>query len=143
MKDIRESSKLIVFMITSILFGLSYFIGVTKIIIGALSFLILLEIIRTIYDYITKPEHRVKVRYIVDGGILFGMRELFVGWIMLKSNTLSGIIFFGSNIPAALIGLFIMSISLLVIGILIFYRYKVIQSSPDKLEKRKNNEKTT
>ena len=45
-----------------------------------------LEIVRTIYEYIISDNHRVKVRYIIDGAILFGIRELFVGWVMLKTN---------------------------------------------------------
>lgn len=135
MKKITESSKFIIVILTSILFSLSYFFGITKIIISVLSFLILMEIVRTIYDYITNPTHRVKMRYIIDGGILFGMRELFVGWIMLKST--ETIIMFSVNIPTALIGICIMLVSLLAIGILIFYRFKIIQSSPDYLEKGK------
>ena len=123
MKELRESSKIVIFLLTLGLFGLSYFVGIATVIIQTLSFLILMEIVRTIYDYLTKPEHRVKIRYIVDGGILFGMRELFVGWVMLKSSTLSGIVLFGFAIPTALLGLIIMIISLLTIGALIFFRY--------------------
>jgi len=110
-------------------------VGIASVIIYSLSFLILLEIIRTIVDYIIKSEHRVKIRYIIDGGLLFGMRELFVGWVMLKVPGTSGIILGTFIVPSALLGLVIMTISLISIGILINFRYKVIMSSPDKLEK--------
>jgi len=134
MKRIIDNTKIVIFLITLGLFGLSYFVGIATVIIQTLSFLILLEIVRTIYDYIIKPEHRVKIRYIIDGGILFGMRELFVGWVMLKSGELSALIVMGYVVPMAVIGLSIMIISGLTIGALIFYRYKVIISSPDQLE---------
>ena len=133
MKEALDSTKIAIFFITLGLFSLSYFFSISTIIIQVLSFLILMEIVRTIYDYITHPEHRVKMRYIIDGGILFGMRELFVGWIMLKSTT--SVTLFGILIPNALVGFVIMAISILVVGVLIFYRFKVMQSSPDYLEK--------
>jgi uncharacterized membrane protein (DUF373 family) len=120
MKQMVDGTKIGIFIITALLFGLSYYVGVSVVIIQTLSFLILMEIVRTIYEYVINPEHRVKVRYIIDGGILFGMRELFVGWVMLKTNLM--------------LSLIIMSVSLIVIGALIFYRYKVIMSSPDQLE---------
>jgi len=135
MKVFLRSSKLLILIITSIIFSLSYFVGIASVIIYSLSFLILLEIIRTIVDYIIKSEHRVKIRYIIDGGLLFGMRELFVGWVMLKVPGTSGIILGTFIVPSALLGLVIMTISLISIGILINFRYKVIMSSPDKLEK--------
>ena len=134
MTQMLNNTKIVIFLLTLGLFSVSYFVGIASVIIQTLSFLILLEIVRTIYDYIARPEHRVKMRYIIDGGILFGMRELFVGWVMLKSSTLSGIISFGFAVPSALLGLIIMIISLVTIGALIFFRYKVIMSSPDQLE---------
>jgi uncharacterized membrane protein (DUF373 family) len=80
-----------------------------------------METVRTIYDYVFKDEHRIKIRYVVDGGILFGFRELFVGWIMIKTDLFLGII--------------IMVISLISIGVLFYFRTKAIDDSPDNKEK--------
>lgn len=133
MNKIKDNPKALILILTIALFSLSYFVSIATIIIQTLNFLILMEIIRTIIDYIQRPEHRVKLRYIIDGAILFGIRELFVGWIMLKSTT--HVLLFGINLPSAVIGIIIMIISLITIGILIFYRVKAMQSSPDYLEK--------
>jgi len=105
---------------TCILFSLSYFIPIAEIIIMSLSFVILMEVVRTIYEYIANDNHRVKVRYIIDGSILFSLREFFVGLVMLKTSLILGII--------------IVSVSLISTGALVFYRKKIIQSSPDTLE---------
>jgi len=121
MKKMIDSPKCLILILTSILFATSYWFDISQIIIMSLSFMILLEVVRTIYEYIVNPNHRVKMRYVIDGAILFGIRELFVGWVMLKTDLTMGLVIFG--------------ISILAIGILIFYRYKVIKSSPDSLEK--------
>jgi uncharacterized membrane protein (DUF373 family) len=92
--------------------------------IKAMSFLIMLEITRTIYEYIVNPSHRIKLRFIIDGAILFGIRELFVGWIMLKTDLMLGGIITG--------------VSLFIIGVLIWYRKRVVESSPDNIEGEKN-----
>jgi len=81
----------------------------------------LLEVTRTIYDYTVRPVNRVKVRYIIDGGILFAIRELFVGMVMMKTSLYLALIIIG--------------MSLIVMGVLIYFRHKVIESSPDYLEK--------
>lgn len=133
MKKIYNSEKIYTVLITLLLFCVSYFIGLPEIIILSLSFLILLEIVRTIHDYIVNETHRIKIRYVIDSAILFGVRELFVGWVMLKSTGNFSMNSF--NMPYSLLGLSIMVISLLSIGTLIFFRVKVIQSSPDVLEK--------
>jgi len=50
------------------------------------------------------------------------MRELFVGWVMLKTDLI--------------LGLIIMMVSLFTMGILIYYRFKVVKSSSDNIEKK-------
>jgi len=121
MKKFIGTSNILVFLITLIIFSSSYFFSISTIIIHTLSFLILLEVVRTIYDYTVKPINRVKVRYIIDGGILFSIRELFVGMVMMKT--------------VMNIALIIIAVSLIVMGVLIYFRHKVIKSSPDSLEK--------
>jgi len=117
-----NSPKFYILIVTALLFSMSYWFGISIIIIDTLSFLILMEIVRTIWDYIDNPEHRVKVRYIIDGGILFTIRELFVGLLMMKTS-----------LELALV---IVLIAIIVMGSLIFFRHKVILSSPDVIEKK-------
>ena len=71
-----------------------------------------MEVIRTIYEYIFNDEHKVNLKYVMDGGVLFGIRELFVGWVMIKTDPVSAVM--------------IMSVSLITIGALIFYRHKIV-----------------
>jgi uncharacterized membrane protein (DUF373 family) len=54
--------------------GLSF-----PVIVGfGLYFLVFLEISRAILDFIFDSEHRIKVKYIFDGGIIFVVREILV-----------------------------------------------------------------
>ena len=117
----KKLNQLITIIIAGGLFSLSYYFPISTIIIKTLSFLILLEVVRAIYEYATNSEHRIKVRYVIDGAILFGVRELFVAWVMLKTD-----------IDKASI---MMTLSIAAIGILILYRKAVIETSPSRLEK--------
>lgn len=119
-KSIFKSEKIGLFLFTLLIYSLSYFYDISIIIINTMSFLILLEVVRTIHEYITNESHRIKLRYIIDGAILFGIRELFVGWIMIKQEFL--------------LALLIMSASIITIGILIYFRKIVIINSPECLE---------
>ena len=112
MQLIKNNSNIIIFLLTSILFSFSLIINISHIIIYSLSFLILLEVVRTIYEYIFNKEHKVNLKYVLDGGVLFGIRELFVGWVMIKTDPISALV--------------IMSVSLITIGALIFYRHKIV-----------------
>lgn len=124
MKKILIKENFHILLISLLLFSSFIYFGIANVIIYALSFLILVEIIRTIYDFVFKDNNRIKLRYIIDGGILFGMRELFVGWVMLKTDLFTA--------------LAIMITSIITIGILLYYRIKVIKYSPDNLESCKN-----
>lgn len=121
MNEFFKSQKLLIFIITLIIFSVSYWFDISTIIINVMSFLILLEVIRTIYEYVVNPHHRIKLRYIIDGAILFGIRELFVGWIMLKQDFI--------------IGSIIVFVSIFLIGILIYFRKLIIENSPDYIER--------
>lgn len=121
MKDIIKSEKFIILLITIIIFSFSYFEDISTIIIHTMSFLILLEVVRTIYEYLVNHNHRIKLRYIIDGAILFGIRELFVGWITIKTDLI--------------LGLILVVVSIILIGILIYFRKKVIENSPDYIER--------
>lgn len=120
LKSIYNSSKFIIFIISGLIGIISFYFGVSIVMLSMLNFLIFLEITRTIYEYIVEDGHRIKMRFLIDGAILFGIRELFVGWVLIKNNLD--------------LGLILMGISLLTVGILILYRIAIIKSSPDFLE---------
>ena len=109
-----------IFILALLMYGLGFLYGHPQVMIGLFTVLILMEIIRTIYEYISEPHNRMKVRYIVDSAIFFGFRELFVGWLMLKTNLA--------------LGLVIMGVSLLALAMIIFFRTKVIKDSPENLD---------
>jgi len=115
-----KNTPLIVLIITSILMSLSYFYSTSQIIIMSLNFLILMEVVKTILEYLQHDQHRVKLRYVIDGAILFGIRELFVAWVMMKTN-------FEKSIH-------IISLSVVIISILVILRIILIKYSPDILE---------
>lgn len=116
-----NKSNIFIILITSMLFLFSIKYDITDIIISALSFLILMEAVRAIIEYMTNKEHRIHIRYIFDGAILFGIRELFVGWLMIKTDTVLGII--------------IMVSSLITIGVVLLFRYISMKQSPKAIEK--------
>ncbi len=118
--SIYSSSKFGILVLAIISMMMSYWIQIEIIIIGLLSFLILLEIIRTIWEYIVADDHRIKMRYLIDSGLVFGLRELYVAWVMLKTDMYEGM----------LISLF----SAFLIWLLIRFRKSIIESSPDTLE---------
>jgi len=106
------SPKFFILVGAVLVFALSYWFSTTNIILNLLNFLIILEIVRTIWDYVVKDGHIIKIRFILDGAILFCIRELFVGLTMMKVDiVLSG---------------FITCLSLLTIGALVFYRHKIV-----------------
>jgi len=122
---IWNSSKFLILFITSIIFGLGLYFGI-DVLLKVLSFLILLELVRTIYEFIVKEDHRIKIRYVIDGAIVFVVHELFVGLLLLKKDLLTG---------GGIVG-----ITILCLSALISYRKEVILTSPDKLEKEFNEE---
>ncbi len=106
------SPKLLILVGALLVFSTSFWFSTTDIILNLLNFLIILEIVRTIWDYVVKDEHIIKIRFIIDGAILFCIRELFVGLTMMKVDIiLSGLITL---------------LSLLTIGALVFYRHKIV-----------------
>jgi len=117
---IFKNTPLIVLIITTFLICLNYFYSTSQIILMSLNFLILMEIIKTILEYLYYEQHRVKLRYVIDGAILFGIRELFVAWVMMKTNYDKS--------------LHIIGVSIIIISILIFLRIILIKYSTDILE---------
>jgi uncharacterized membrane protein (DUF373 family) len=120
-KRLVDSPKLIILFLSLSVFSLSYFFTLTQIILNLLSFLIMLEIIRTIWDYLVKDNHIIKIRFIIDGAILFCIRELFVGLTMMKEEIITAVL--------------ITLLSLFTIGALVFYRHKIILHFNKDLEK--------
>ena len=62
-----------------------------EIILSTLLFLILLEFVRTICDFAFSEQHIIRVVYSIDAAILFGIRELFTGWLLLKTDLFGAI----------------------------------------------------
>ncbi len=87
-----------------------------------MSFLVLLEAVRTIFDFILNDKHNIKLRYVIDGAILFGIRELFVGWVMMKNDFNHGLMLSSASF-------------FLILG-LIIVRIILMKNSPDFLEKK-------
>jgi len=123
MAIMKELPEWMIFLFTAILFIIGFFVpgGHANVLIYSFTFLIIMEVVRTIYEYIFKPHSRMKIRYIVDGAIFFGFRELFVGWLMLKTDLA--------------VGTAIMALSLVGLCVVVFLRTKVIKDSPDNLDK--------
>ena len=92
-----------------------------------MSFLVLLEAVRSVVSFVLDESHKIKLRYVIDGAILFGVRELFVGWVMLKKD-------FDDGFALALFSFF------LILG-LVFVRIIAVKNSPDILEKISHQEK--
>ena len=106
------SPKFFILVGALMVFSTSLWFKTTDIIINLLNFLIILEIVRTIWDYVVKDGHIIKIRFILDGAILFCIRELFVGLTMMKADII--------------LSSFITCLSLLTIGALVFYRHKIV-----------------
>ena len=135
LEQLLNNTKIGIFTVTVILFFVGiYFYDLPTVILSLLEMLIMLEIVRAIFDYVVEHEHRVKVRYIVDSAIVFSVHEAYAGWIIIKKIGDTNI-----SVDNFYLGVGILIISLIAMGVLIHYRTKVIQSSPDYLEKTKES----
>ena len=66
-------------IVASILFGVAFFLeNPVMIVINLLYFIIILEVTRMIDEYIRSPDHRVKIRYLVDAAIIAALREIII-----------------------------------------------------------------
>lgn len=109
---------IILLLVTGGLFTVGMmFSSMTQIILHTLEFMILFEIVRALAEFVFDNSNRMKMRYIVDSAILFAVRELYVGLIEIHKDLILGVI--------------IVTVSLLSLGALIFYRTKLVKYSPD------------
>jgi uncharacterized membrane protein (DUF373 family) len=122
----------IVLITTLMLFSIGYFNhNIHAIVIGALEFFILLEIIRSMLEYLLNGYNRAKVRYLVDGVIAWFFKEIYVASTYIQTTfsdkegldvnriiTLSSVILFYTFLSY----------------IFFVLRKKVMVDSPDKLE---------
>lgn len=84
MKSISEAAEkidgvtLIQVVIASSLFGLFYFGLATfsSIVVNVLSFIVFLEIVKAISNFITNKDHVIQLRTVIDGFIVFFLRDL-------------------------------------------------------------------
>jgi len=90
MEFLKQNKTTITIILGLMIFSLSYWIDLAVLMIKLLSLLIIFEIMRTIIEYITLDEHRIKIRYVIEGAIIFGIREFFVGWVMIKKDLFLG-----------------------------------------------------
>ncbi len=117
-----KTQQALVVAITLVLFSAIIFFDISTIIIYTMSFLVLLEAVRTIFDFILNDKHHIRLRYVIDGAILFGIRELFVGWVMMKNSFQSGVMLSAAS--------FILILGLIIVRIIL------MKNSPDFLEKK-------
>lgn len=66
-------------IVASILFGIAFLLeNPVAIVINLLYFIIILEVTRMVDEYIRSPDHRVKIRYLVDAAIIASLREIII-----------------------------------------------------------------
>ncbi|MEY4504987.1 MAG: hypothetical protein RL154_1284 [Pseudomonadota bacterium] len=88
-------------------------------VLDGLYFIIFLEITRTAVDYAKKPNHRVKIRYLIDAVIIADLREIMM------------ILVDGHNIMDRVM---VLSIYFIALMFLFFVRYMSMKISPDEYE---------
>jgi uncharacterized membrane protein (DUF373 family) len=88
------------------------------IVINLLYFIIILEVTRMVVEYIRSPEHRVKIRYLVDASVVAILREII---IVVDSH----------HMTEYLMNLIIYVVLLFVI---LIARYTVMKITPDGME---------
>ena len=86
---------------------------VNKLVIALLEFIIVLEIVRMIFEFIMDDEHRIKLRLMIDSTIVFFIRD-----IMLIANEK-----FDSDKIFALMA---------VVAILFFFRFVAMRYTPSR-----------
>jgi uncharacterized membrane protein (DUF373 family) len=92
---------------------------IVKTIIDILYFIIILELVRMVVEYIKSPTHRVKLRYLVDAGIIAVLREIII--IVVDKHSLN----------QNLLPLKVYAVSVFV---LIALRYTVMKITPNEYE---------
>lgn len=71
--------------LTSFAIG-SYFYDMNTVIIAALYTVVFIEIYRILWEYTTRDDNRMKMRYAVDGAFVFLLKEQYIAWILLKED---------------------------------------------------------
>ena len=102
-----------------LLFGLACLFDPINVILKMMYFLIILEITRMVIEYIKSPNHRVKIRYLVDASIIASLREVIIIIVDSKNitNNTSSLIVYG-----------------IVTALFILLRLVVMKISPDEYE---------
>lgn len=109
------------FVMIAILFG---FCGFFTTITHILEFIILIEVVRTVSSYIIDNNHHMSIRFIVDGAIVFMVRELIL--LMATPNAeKTYIVFKLTSIVLVLFSLFL-------------FRIAAIRYSPENKEFKSN-----
>ncbi len=93
----------------------------SKLVVTLLEFIIVLELVRMLIEFMFSDEHRIRIRLMIDSTIVFFIRDLM---LIVNDSFDSKKIF----------------TILVVIAVLIFFRIIAIQFSPSKLENIYNKE---
>lgn len=89
------------------------------VLLDALYFIILLEVVRILFEYVRSNTHRVKMRFLMDAGMVTVVRELII--LIVDHGHLLG-------------NLLELTVYLVVIAIFILYRYLMMKFTPDWME---------
>lgn len=93
----------------------------SKLAVAILEFIIILELVRMLIEFLLSDENRIRMRLMIDSTIVFFIRDL----MLIVNDT------FDSKKIFTILG---------VIGILFLFRVLTIKYSPSKLEKEYNKE---
>ena len=63
-----------------------YFFTAQDIIIFLLEILIVAEIVRMLANFITDKNHKINIRYAIDGSIIYVLRELYITLTAFQTN---------------------------------------------------------
>ena len=107
-------------IVASILFALAMYVkDPISVVINLLYFIIILEVTRMVIEYIRSPEHRVKIRYLVDASIVAVLREIII--IVVDSHNMYE-------------HLFQLALYIPLLFITLSARYIVMKITPDGME---------
>ena len=80
-----KSMGIVGFSIALVLFGL-YFYTAKDMIIFLLEILIVAEITRMLANFVMDRNHKVNIRYAIDGSIIYVIRELYITLTAFQTN---------------------------------------------------------
>lgn len=105
-----ETGIAFIFLVFTFYFSKEHFeVSFSSMISIALYFMIYIELTRAIFDFILSDEHKFKVRYLYDMGIIFNIREILVTMTSKHHHIADELLFLGVS-TGFLIILFILRV---------------------------------